>query len=77
MDEDVRRNLGYVITTKFRNDPHTRFLVDRNKTKKIWWSLYLSDAFSFESEFAANMHCNKLKFGEFKVEPRRDFHHGS
>ena len=39
------------------------FLVDRRKTKKKWWTKYISEAMRFESEYAANKQCEKLRYG--------------
>lgn len=43
------------------------FLVDRDITKKKWWTGRLSEAMRFRSEFAAQRQCEKLQYGKPRV----------
>ncbi len=55
---------GYII---FKKSSCPLFMVDRNKTKRFWWSYSLALAFIFKSMGAAQSKCNSLKYGECKV----------
>lgn len=43
------------------------FYVDRNKTKKYWWSYDLKYAMIFTSKLEAEKVMNRLKYGKFEV----------
>jgi hypothetical protein len=76
-DEEAR--LGFVITKlpeKHKgNLPHgVLFMVDRDRTRKKWWTPYLSQAMYWNSEAGANNVASKLRFGHIEVKGRTEFH---
>lgn len=74
---DKCRDLGYVIwrIPDYNSQPifYTNGEIT-SKGKKIWWSPYLSDAYMWYSELAAEKVARSMKYGNPKVSPRVDFH---
>ena len=58
--------MNYYVVTEGR-DKITLFLVDRNKTKKHWWTMSLTKAMAFHSESAAETVISRLKYKNPRV----------
>ena len=53
--------MSYYVTTQGR-DNVTLFLVDRNKTKKHWWTMSLINAMEFKNKSAAEYSAIRLRY---------------
>ena len=59
---------GDYVITRSSEKSGLAFLMDRTYQKKKWWSSRLGNAMRFHSEIAANKICDRLKFGNPRVE---------
>ena len=57
----IQTIMSYYVTTQGR-DNVTLFLVDRNKTKKHWWTMSLTNAMVFNNESAAEYSAKRLRY---------------
>jgi hypothetical protein len=59
---DMGKWVIFVYPKKKANTIERLFLVDRNKTKKWWWSPAASYAMIFDTKEMANLQANKYKY---------------
>jgi len=55
--------MSYIVVKNGR-DNIKLFLVNRNVTKKKWWTIHLHDAIQFRKESAAEHSASHLRFGD-------------
>ncbi len=60
--------MGYVVTTEGRGGI-ALFLVDRRRTKSMWWATDIASAMIFEKESAAEIQARKLRYKNPEVVP--------
>ena len=61
----------FVITDSRYNEDQTLFLVDRNKTKRKWWTTGLTQAIEFKKKDAADKAARKLIHNNARVVNKR------
>ena len=63
---------GFVVV-KSSDKTGLALLADRTNQRKRWWVRGLKGAMIFHSEYAANQACDKLKYGNARVQTVDEF----